>query len=1310
MKTKHFIRCSTIAAVVAVGSAAAVPAFCQTPTSNLRSQPPVGNVPAGQPGFPQPAVGMPNAQFAPMNLPPAQPGGFQQGQPSPGPFTTPTLGGANNNPNGLPPANGFNNPVNNSSNVEARLQVYDLPLEYVGTTGAKLQLLFGNDKRVRITNDPNGGRLMVLAPEPVQQQIAQVVAEIQRQVGSLNYDSRGNIVSNTVQRNAYRLQKVSAKELEDAIARLAGTRLSVNTINNGQTAQLQMVTKDGVQEVMQIDRQTGEVRLQGTPANVLAWSQVITAIDIGQADPARPTQIVPITPATPERIERALKLVRFASYNGQPPQGAAEEETTGTARLGRPQGADDTATVIGSPDSLNSGTGLIGDVDISFVQEMGLVIVKGSKRDVQRVLEVIEQIKKQSVETQPEIQLYPLKHVNGQALEVIISGLNRDVFQPRQGQVSITALGQPNALLLIGRAEALQGIIQLIEKLDQPLDPNSQLRVFRMIHSSAVDAETLIRNFFTDGSSTGGTGTDANARTGLAARIKVVSDFRTNSLIVQASPRDLTEVGKLISEIDVESTSAENEIRVFPVKNAVASELQPILQTAISGQSSSSTTGGQGGQGGGQGGQGSSSSSGSSRATPPSSRLSIVPREGGSVDSGILAGVVVTTNPSINALIVRAPKKSMALIAALIDQLDQLPSADARIKVFEVKNGDATSLALTLQQVFGLPATAGTSTTNAATIGLQNLAALTAGGESSLIPLRVTVDQRTNSIIASGSPTDLEVIEVLLLRLDEQGGQTRSTEVIWLRNSAANDVFTALNSLLTNQRTVINQQLQSGQAISLFEKVDREVFVVAEPSTNSLIISATPRYMTQIRSVIERLDRQQPMIAVEILIAEVTLDDQFDWGSEFGLQDSLLFDRNSASGGTLSSPAFNTGTVLNNTITAGKPGRVAGQGSTGFNMGRTNSGLGYGGLVLAAGSESVNILLRALQDANRVQILSRPQLMTIDNNISVVQVGSQVPTINGTFAGGLGGGVTNSVTYIPVGLIMQIQPRTNQDGLINMIVAVNRSNLGAVEDGIPISFGPNGEAIRSPIINTTLAQTRVTAYDGQTVVLGGLITKNRSTRSRRVPFLADIPIAGALFRFDSEAESRTELLVVMTPRVINFNDPDKLDMIKQVESSRMSWCLGDVLNIHGDVGLSAGNGLWGPAASPVIYPDMQPTCEPEEVEVNGAEMANPPMESMEQLDPPVRLNGANRTLLQTPGAAGQPSVNAATPILNSAYQQPGNASGNGVAPASYTPPVPATGNRQYIPLNPITAPNTGATSGTPAGTNGPAARVAGQPR
>jgi hypothetical protein len=423
--------------------------------------------------------------------------------------------------------------------------------------------------------------------------------------------------------------------------------------------------------------------------------------------------------------------------------------------------------------------------------------------------------------------------------------------------------------------------------------------------------------------------------------------------------------------------------------------------------------------------------------------------------------------------------------------------------------------------------------------------------------------------------------------------------------------------------------------------------------------------MKQIREVIERLDRQQPMIHVEMLIAEVTLGDQFEMGTELGLQDSLLFNRNSASGGTLGgsngiSPPFN---ILNPALTTTSPsvqkGNVAGQGISGFALGRNSSDLGYGGLVLAASSESVGLLFRMLQDANRAQILARPSLMTIDNNISVVNVGQSVPILGQST--NTVNGVTSSVQYINTGLTMQIQPRTNQDNLVNMIVAISRSNIDKT-NGLTV----NGAT--TPAFNQTLAQTRVTAYDGQTVILGGLISKQRLSKSRRIPLLADIPLAGWLFRYDVESESRTELLVVMTPRVINFNDPNKLDMIKQVESSRMSWCLADVLNLYSDQGLSAGNGLWGPASSPVIYPDVTPAVDRENPNQNLAPQSygQPRMEGEIIIENPsgfapqmiIEPNGFNsgsiqpQSLMQPGTGSNAPMVNPALPIQNPSYPQP----------------------------------------------------------
>lgn len=1028
---------------------------------------------------------------------------------------------------------------------EAHVRVYNVPTDYVGSVGAQIKVQYHTNPRVHVTTQPDTGQLMIMAPLPIHREIATNIQTFMQQ-NQIDPADRG-IQAATYRQQEYTLRNLSWRELEDAIQQLAGPRLTVTTERNGEIANLQMANTAGLQDVLRVDRRQNKVTMLGSGPTVSGWGQVVASLDQGQVDPNNATHIVPLAPAAPRKVKQAIRLVN-----------ATLQQTEARVDVG-----DEPATAIGTLDTLGSESGLFGDVQIEFIEEIDLVIIRGSKRDVQRTLDVIEKIKEQAKKTQPKVEVFKLTHANAEAVATLVTELYDNIYAPRQGTVSITALGQPNALLLIGREEVVISVKDLISKIDQPLGADDQLKVVRLEHASSVDVETRIREFFSQNPP------DGEPRIALGTKVKVLADYRTNSLIIQASPREMVEVEKLIMELDVEGTTAQNEVRVFRLSNTLSDDLQTVIEEVITGQGAGGDT---------------------SQAAPPSGRLSIINREGGAVESGILAGVVVTSDPSVNALVVRAPAKSMELIGQLIEQLDQLPSAEARIKVFEVQNGDATSLATTLQQLFGLAVTAGQNTTGGlfglGSAAQTQAAALTTGGEGSLVPLRISVDTRTNSVIVSGSESDLQVIEVLLLRLDVDGVETRRTEVVWLRNANAADVNTALNDFLSVQRQAVNQILFQGGFISTFEQVDREVFVVFEETTNSLIVSATPRYFDTIMGIIDRLDRRPPLIAIQVMIAEIQLDDSLEFGTEWGIQDGLLFDRQSATGGTLQSPIFNLGNPL--TGPSGGPGQtqnVAGQALSAFGVGRASTN-GIGGLVLSASSEAVGVLVRALQEAERIQVLSRPMITTLDNREASTLVGQQVPRVQGV-TNTQGVGQTINAVDVPVGLGIAVRPRVNQDGLILMTVQIQNSSVGDAGTGIPVGFGPTGEAILSPIITTTEALTQISAYSGQTVVFAGLISKARTTTTRRIPVLGSLPLIGPAFRFDQETEQRRELMVILTPRIIQTDED--YEMLKTIESSRMSWCLADVLNLHGDVGLSGGNGLWGPARSAMIYPDLQPT-------------------------------------------------------------------------------------------------------------------------
>ena len=216
--------------------------------------------------------------------------------------------------------------------------------------------------------------------------------------------------------------------------------------------------------------------------------------------------------------------------------------------------------------------------------------------------------------------------MNSQSLVELITPIYQQILEPRQGPLSMTALVKPNAVLLIGRAENMVAVKDLIEKLDQPLSPETQLKLFPLRYMSAADAEQRITSFFSD-------------TTGLSPRVRVVSDYRTNSLIVQADERDLKEVTRLIEQLDVESVEATTQLRVFRLKNTLAEELQTVLQEAITRQTT--------GQGGAAQGQ----------STLPSGKVQIlgVDDVGNKiVESGILADVTVTADANLNALVVRA--------------------------------------------------------------------------------------------------------------------------------------------------------------------------------------------------------------------------------------------------------------------------------------------------------------------------------------------------------------------------------------------------------------------------------------------------------------------------------------------------------------------------------------------------------------------------------------------------------------------------------------------------------------------------------
>jgi type II secretory pathway component GspD/PulD (secretin) len=692
--------------------------------------------------------------------------------------------------------------------------------------------------------------------------------------------------------------------------------------------------------------------------------------------------------------------------------------------------------------------------------------------------------------------------------------------------------------------------------------------------------------------------------------------------------------------------------------------------------------------------------------------------------AGLLEDVHVTSYSRINALIISAPEESMELILNLIHAMDVAPTAQAIIRVYTLKNADANTIATTLEQVFlgtttttgaaaapgGFGGAGGTLTAPTATAqsGLPR-ALFTLGGFSDqgapLVPISIGVDTRTNSVIVAGSPNDVIVTDTLIDRLDNGPALIRRSEVFHLRNASAADVATAVQNFVTQSLTA----MQNAQTLTAHDIQIRDVVVVPEPITNQLLISVVPEYYPEVLRVIQQLDEPPPQVLIQVMIAEVDLTSDEEFGVELGFQSPVLFRRGitpdpsaigsagsisytNATGG-LVPPGVTVNSSINPTAQPGflfgnpslslgnnplvSPGQVGFQGLTNLGVGRTNSA-GLGGFVFSASSNAVSVLVRALKTQGRMDILTQPIIQALDNQTANLSVGQNVPYVNGSTltATGL---INNSVLYKDVGVLLTVTPKISPDGTIIMRVTPEVSSIAAT--AIQIANGQTATAFNVQHFDTT-----VFARDGETVVIGGLITKNTNKTENKVPWLGDLPYIGTLFRYRVQTKTKNELLVIMTPHIVR-SAADQVTVLQQ-ETARMDWILSDVIRQHGPAGLEpilpppppgqAGGGpqcvpgelLPGPAT---LLPQITPAPAP-------AETLPQPYRAAPQVVPPPMPKGTAPQMVPPPMPKGAAPQQQSQAVPDNGPGQPGTfiqVPPDQVSSTPLPPAEPAKENRRW---------------------------------
>lgn len=296
------------------------------------------------------------------------------------------------------------------------------------------------------------------------------------------------------------------------------------------------------------------------------------------------------------------------------------------------------------------------------------------------------------------------------------------------------------------------------------------------------------------------------------------------------------------------------------------------------------------------------------------------------------------------------------------------------------------------------------------------------------------------------------------------------------------------------------------------EIFEQEVRIVEDEITNSLVVLSTPRDYETLRTVLRSLDVAPRQVLFEALIAEVNISE----GDSLSILQTL------------------------NPATAENSGKTGDQGGTYFDAFgdemRLIGAIGTGGLLgtVSAYRNGIEIyrgIINASADHSRAKILSRPNLMTSDNQEARLLVGQEVPILtsqsNSSIQTDSTTQILQSVQYRDTGLVISALPQVNSEGLVNMELSIEISE---------VAEGVSAGGIQSPTFTTREAETTVVVNSGETLVIGGIIADSGGESREGVPYLMDLPVLGTLFRGTSSSRKRVELIILITPFVVRDRD------------------------------------------------------------------------------------------------------------------------------------------------------------------------------
>ena len=487
-----------------------------------------------------------------------------------------------------------------------------------------------------------------------------------------------------------------------------------------------------------------------------------------------------------------------------------------------------------------------------------------------------------------------------------------------------------------------------------------------------------------------------------------------------------------------------------------------------------------------------------------------------------------------NTIILTDTEANIRRLLSILEAID-VESHKQELAVIKVSYADARILGEQIAEIYGADTTSASPSSSAVRRSRTSSRRKTPTGSNvqsvgRRSRVRIMTDERTNSLLVLASRSNLEDIRRLVRQLDVPligGGRIH---VYYLRHADAEELSGTLNGMLSGQRgapTAGRSGAAGGQPQSLRSTVTalaQSITLTADPATNSLVIQASKEAYEALLKVIEQLDIPRPQVLVEALILEVDITDSLDLGVELGYQavngdKQFIFSTAEAAASSGTAGAITTFLKQSIKRTDGVP-----------DDGQTAS--------------DINAVLKAAASNSNLNIVSAPHILTSDNEEAEIRIGNNIPIITSRVNSATGNtaGLASSVNVErqDIGVTLRVTPQISEGDTLRLKIYQEITEINQ-----DLAVG-DAEQVGVALFNRKVENT-VVVQDGETVVVGGLISDTWSDSVRKVPFLGDIPVLGWAFKSTRKELRKINLLIFLTPHIVRNTDQMELETIRKRE-------------------------------------------------------------------------------------------------------------------------------------------------------------------